>query len=217
MHKWLETKTMTLVGASGRWVAALLVLLFLGVACGPSAPTAEAPLAGEASGQEGPAATAVPADAAAESGYPPPQPPLPTVPQEGYPVAPQLPPTATPLPDVYPPPAEEILEPRFGFDLPLRSGATSISGQAPPNLSLAIVDVTFNGELLGSGVSTADGQFTIGVLPLREGNRIGVTFGELEPGLSIADMSIKYYPYRGDGFMNIPNVGIMLESTLVEP
>lgn len=132
-------------------------------------------------------------------------------------MAPQLPPTATPLPDVYPPPAEEFLEPRFAFNLPLKAGATVVSGQAPPNLAIALVDVTFNGTLLGSGVTTADGTFEFGVQPLPEGHRVGLTFSELEPGATIADMSVKYFPYRGDNFMNIPNVGIMLETTLVEP
>ncbi len=92
-----------------------------------------------------------------------------------------------------------------------------VTGQAPPNLALALVDVTFNGALLGSGVSTADGTFSITVPELPEGHRVGVTFAELEPGLSIADMSVKYFPFRGENFMNIPNVGIMLETAIVEP
>jgi hypothetical protein len=61
-----------------------------------------------------------------------------------------------------------------------------------------------------------DGTFSIGVQGLPEGNRIGITFSELEPGLDIAGMSIKYFPYRGENFMNLPNVGIMLETALVE-
>lgn len=204
----------------------LLFLLLTAVACGPVAdggtqPTAvvqEAPQDAEA-GQPTSTAVSVPAEEsypAAESGYPPPV-PMPEPREEGYPVVPQVPPTLTPLPDVYPPPAEAFLEPRFAFDLPLKAGATSVSGQAPPNLSIALVDVTFNGTLLGSGVTTPEGTFNFNVQELPEGHRVGLTFGELEPGSTIADMSVKYFPYRGDGFMNIPNVGIMLETVLVEP
>jgi hypothetical protein len=153
-----------------------------------------------------------------ENAYPAPEPPPLTEAPGSYPVEPALPPTATPFPDVYPPPAveEQFLEPRFAFDLPLQAGASVVTGQAPPNLAIALVDVTSNGTLLGSGVTMPDGTFSIGVQGLPEGNRIGITFSELEPGLDIAGMSIKYFPYRGENFMNLPNVGIMLETALVE-
>jgi hypothetical protein len=196
----------------------LLALLLMAAACGPVAPAA--PTAG--AGAQSTSDTAVPAEPAsgdtADTAYPVPQSPVSAdAAGEAYPVATLVLPTATPFPDVYPPPAETFEEPRFQFDLPLRAGATEVSGQAPPGLTLAIVDVTFNGELLGSGVTKADGTFSINTQELPDGHRVGVTFGELEPGLTIADMSIKYFPHRGDNFMNIPNVGIMLETALVEP
>ncbi len=154
----------------------------------------------------------------AEQGYPPPPPVLPTV-QESYPAETLPLPTATSLPDVYPAPtiAEVFAEPRIRLDLPVRAGSSMVTGQAPPGLVLALVDVTYNGALLGTGTAGSDGRFTIDAQGLLEGNRLGVTFGELEPGLSLSEMSVKYYPHRGEGFMNLPNVGVMLDTTLIEP
>ena len=118
----------------------------------------------------------------------------------------------------YPPPSEseEFKEPRFRFDLPQMENNIVVTGQAFPNMSIAIVDVTFNGIVLGSGVSDAEGRFSITVEPLLQGHRIGLTFAKLEPGKSFNDMSIKYFPHRGEGFMNLPNVGVFLDTTLVE-
>ena len=198
-----------------------LVLLTVLTACGP---TAEPEQEVSSSSQESELATDIPMveeEVPAypmENGYPP---PLSITPQilEAYPIETLPPPSPTTIPDVYPPPTvEEVFaEPRIRLDLPVSVGDTTVTGQAPAGLALAVIDVTYNGALLGQGKTGADGQFTIDVGNLVEGNRLGLTFGELEPGLSIADMSIKYYPHRGEGFMNIPNVGIILDSTLIAP
>jgi len=92
-----------------------------------------------------------------------------------------------------------------------------VSGQAPPDLAIAVVDVTYGGVVLGSGVSDADGRFVIGVQSLPDGNRVGITFAELQSGKTLAQMSQEYFPHRGEGFINIPNVGIYFDSSLVEP
>jgi hypothetical protein len=118
----------------------------------------------------------------------------------------------------YPAPvaSEEFKEPRFRFDLPLTEGSTSASGQSPPNLAITIVDITFNGVVLGSGVSNDDGRFNVSVQPLPQGHRIGITFADLPPEKSFNDVSMELYPHRGDGFMNLPNVGIFFDTALVE-
>lgn len=206
-----------------------IVLLITLAACGPAAdqvreepaageavePTAE-PLPTEAEAQPQPAEETQ--GSPAEDGYPPPAPAIPLI-EESYPVETLPPPTATPIPDVYPPPtvAEVFSEPRIRLDLPVHAGDTAVTGTAPPGLALAVLDVTYNGGLLGTGKTDDDGRFNINVDGLIEGNRLGLSFGELEPGMSLADMSIKYYPHRGEGFMNLPNVGVMLDSTLIEP
>lgn len=211
------------------WAIYRQVLLFAGVAmmtlllaaCGPSVePAAETVVESAevmlptAEVEVLPAATETVVEVEAypaEESYPAPT--VMALPEESYPA---VPPTETP-PGEYPPAAEVFQEPRFRIDGPVRAGDSTISGQAPPDMELAIVDVTFNGALLGTGRSQSDGQFSIDVSGLNEGNRIGITFGALEEGLSIGDMSIKYFPHRGEGFMNLPNVGIMLDTLLVEP
>jgi hypothetical protein len=110
---------------------------------------------------------------------------------------------------------EPFKEPRFRFDQPLQAGATTVSGQAPPDVALAIADITFNGAILGSGRSDSDGRFSIPVSPLPGDHRIGLTVAELRPGQTISEMSDEYYPYRGDGFMNLPNIGVFFETALV--
>jgi hypothetical protein len=202
-------------------LVSILVLLTVLTACGPSAePEQEIPSGSQESVLATDTSTVeeeVPAYPV-ENGYPP---PISITPKylEAYPIETLPPPSPTPVPDVYPPPtAEEVFaEPRIRLDLPVSVGDTTITGQAPAGLALAVIDVTYNGALLGQGITGEDGRFTIDVGNLVEGNRLGLTFGELEPGLSYADMSIKYYPHRGEGFMNIPNVGVILDSTLIAP
>lgn len=195
-------------------MGAAIALLGL-AACGPAAnspaaaePTQAAPAQGE--GQSDAMATST----------------VPALPAESYPAPTQVdtssepyppPPPQTILSGDYPAPTvETFLEPRFRFDTPLASGATVVTGQAPPDVALAVLDVTYNGALLGTGRSDADGRFSINVAPLPGGNRIGLTIGELANGQTLNQMAETYFPYRGDGFMNLPNIGILFETALVD-
>jgi hypothetical protein len=130
---------------------------------------------------------------------------------------PALPATETPL--EYPPSAAEetFLEPRFRIDQPVAANATTITGQAPPNLTLAVLDVSYNGTPLGIGQSDESGRFSIPVTGLIAGNRIGLAIGELPEGLSIAQTAEQYFPYRGEGFQNLPNLGVFYDTALVQP
>ncbi|HRO23955.1 MAG TPA: hypothetical protein PLR07_06650, partial [Promineifilum sp.] len=67
------------------------------------------------------------------------------------------------------------------------------------------------------GRSDANGRFAIPVTGLVEGNRIGLGIGEVPAGQSLEQMAEFYFPHRGEGFMNIPNVGIYFDTTLVGP
>jgi hypothetical protein len=205
--------------------AALMVAAVFLAACGPGEPPVATPDTG-ASLEGGVAPTAAAGDPAAATSTAPsadagqgyPAPVAPTMTPASYPV--EAPPTLTPtpLPGSYPAPTTEVfLEPRFRFDVPLQAGATNVTGQAPPNLSLAVLDVTFNGALLGTGRSDESGRFSIPVTPLPAGNRIGLLIGELPEGQSLSQLAETYFPYRGDGFMNLPNVGVLYETALVEP
>lgn len=202
-------------------LAAVAVAFFVALAaCGPSTPAVdveeESPVTSTPLPLEAP--TDGEAPAASEDAYPPPTPAMPA--EESYPAGEpptRMVPSPTPLPEGYPASSDEVFEePRFQIDQPLVAGAERVTGQAPPNMTLAIANVTLSGEVLGTGVSDDQGRFDVAVSPLPAGNRIGVTFGELEEGMSFVEMAEEYYPHRGDNFMNIPNVGLYLETAQVE-
>jgi hypothetical protein len=140
--------------------------------------------------------------------------------ESGYPAAsevagyPERVSTVYPVESAYPEPSNIEESERFKIDQPLVPGSTTITGQAPKNLPLSIVDITFAGVVLGSGESGEDGRFSIPVTPLPEGHRIGLTISELGPGQTYEQMSVEYFPYRGEGFMNVPNVGIFFDTAL---
>jgi len=202
------------------WLITILVItILLLAACGPStppeatAPEATAPVL-EQAGNENAYPAQEPNLQPVESAYPPPV-EIPEV-VDAYPVDPPPLPDPTVVPESYPAAAEVFAEPRFRLDLPLNKEDRIVTGQAPPNLALAVVDVTSGGRVLGVGASDGDGRFTIGVQDLPEGYRVGITFSELQPGKTHADMSVEYFPHRGEGFMNIPNVGIFFDTAMVE-
>jgi hypothetical protein len=118
--------------------------------------------------------------------------------------------------DPYPPPVATD-KPLFQLDLPLTAGAPTVTGQAPESLPLAIVDITFGGIILGTGQSDEDGRFSIPVTPLPEGHRVGVTITEIEAGITFEEIAEQYFPYRGQGFINVPNVGVFYDSAITEP
>ncbi|MBX7251839.1 MAG: hypothetical protein K1X50_07640 [Candidatus Promineofilum sp.] len=119
----------------------------------------------------------------------------------------------------YPAPAAEetFLEPRFRIDQPVTAATTTITGQAPPNLVLAVLDVTYGGAPLGQGRSDENGVFSVPVSGLIAGNRIGLAIGELPQGLDIAQTAETYFPYRGEGFQNLPNIGVFYDTVVVQP
>jgi hypothetical protein len=71
--------------------------------------------------------------------------------------------------------------------------------------------------VLGTGESDNDGRFSITVTPLPEGHRIGVTITELETSSTYEEIAREYFQYRGDGFYNVPNMGIFYDTALTEP
>lgn len=192
-------------------LGALPFLLGL-AACGPAATEPVAPQPTTAAQPQGEA--------------PQPTSTIPMLPDESYPAPAPVDTSSEPYPPPPPqsimtgdypaPAAETFLEPRFRFDTPLSPGASVVTGQAPPNTALAVLDVTYNGTLLGTGRSDGDGRFAINVAPLTEGNRIGLTVGELAPGQTLNQMAETFFPYRGDGFMNLPNIGILFETAQVD-
>lgn len=180
-------------------------LLFLLAACGPIDNQAT----------PAPTATSAAAGSSAAEAYPPPA----ATPITGaYPA----PATAAAIPTTNPYPGPDstpvVLDaPRFAFDATLYAGDTVVSGQSPPDLSLAISDVTFGNVPLGVGVSDADGRFSIQVSPLPEGHRVGITLAELPPGKTFEEAAEELAKYRGEQFMSIPNIGVFFDTALVQP
>lgn len=209
----------------------MAVLLFITAACGPAAPevsepeeqsSSEVDVTNEPSNdetstsEESSSPTPV-QEAAGEEAYPPPPPTIEFPAADSYPVDPPPPtPFPSPTPASYPAVEDVFSEPRFRLNQPLASGNATVSGQAPPDLPLAIVDITFNGIVLGTGVSDGDGNFTINVSELPAGHRIGITFSQLQAGKTLVDMSEEYFSHRGEGFMNLPNVGIYFDTAMVD-
>ena len=195
-------------------VLCLLAVALAAVACGGAATTTTPTLAAATAAGDAPATSDLTATAPAapvDSGYPAAD----SASVDPYPAAGD---TALPA-ESYPAPAAEetFLEPRFRIDQPVSAAATTITGQAPPNLTLAVLDVTYNGAPLGMGQSDANGAFSIPVSGLVAGNRIGLAIGALPDGMDIAQTAEMYFPHRGEGFQNLPNVGVFYDSTLVQP
>lgn len=198
-------------------ISCFLILL---AACGSAeaVPTPVTEMGGEALSTIEAAPTAV--TNADSAGYPPPPAEVgqsgDPYPGGGNPLI--IPPTFTP-PASYPAmaTAEVFQEPRFRFDQPISVNASAITGQAPPNTPIAILDITYNGAVLGTGRSDESGRFSIPVSGLVSGNRIGLGISELAPGQTLEEMAQIYFPYRGEGFMNIPNLGMYFDTALITP
>lgn len=187
----------------------LLVLIAgMVVACNPTPPTAEEPT----NAGTGAATQAAPAD----ESYPSAQPTQPDPTLEAYPAG-GVSSEPVPAQDPYPAEEESDIEAAFVFDIytPIEAGNTTVTGQAPPNLALTILDMTFNGATLGSGSSDASGQFDIAVSELPAGHRIGILLSESDGGLTYQETLEKYFPYVGDGALNVPNIGLLFDTELV--
>ena len=193
--------------------AGLVVLLLS--ACGPSTPATPT-----TETQEEATRAATPTTVQSEApGYPAPGA------EEGYPVAPTrdrsigYPDPASEVPAAYPAPEEERGGPKgpiFALT-PVQAGDTVVEGVAPFDLQLAIVDVTFGGNILGTGRSDAEGDFSISVEPLIEGHRIGISVIAQDGTSTVEDIAVEYFPYRGEQFMNLPNVGVFFDTATVSP
>ena len=179
--------------SKSRFSLLLLSLIFILGACGP---------ADEEENPTSPVSTPYPASSETIENGVYPAPATETAAQD--PISPYPPPTASD-------------KPVFQLDLPLKAGATTVTGQAPESLPLAIVDITFGGIILGTGQSDEDGRFSIPVTPLPEGHRVGVTITEIEAGITFEEIAEQYFPYRGQGFINVPNVGVFYDSAITEP
>lgn len=102
----------------------------------------------------------------------------------------------------------------FQLDKPIVGGTSSITGSGSPGVPVAIFDITFMGEVLGTGKIGADGRFTVNVSPLESGHMIGLALGELA-GTSWNPDDFAGAEYRGEGATQIPQVGFFYDTTTV--
>lgn len=189
-----------------------LLMVLLMVASCQSSPS-ELPSTTEPISEATPVQTAV-----SENSYPAPVNTVSTT-NSGYPAPVATTPVETSA--AYPAPPQidtSLQDPRFAITAPVSASDTAVTGQALPGLELAIVDITYNGVILGTGLSDENGRFSIPVSSLIPGNRIGITLFKLRPGEStIEDAVVTLYSHRGEGYMNLPNVGIFFDTLLVSP
>ena len=108
--------------------------------------------------------------------------------------------------------------PAFEIEEPLVAGATQVRGKGPYDVPIVIVDVTMTAEPLGSGVIAPDGTFAIDVPNLVANHRIGIVVGVIEgtPVPSPDDYVQSFEPFRGEGYMNLPYIGVVFASSMVQ-
>ncbi|MBI5568059.1 MAG: hypothetical protein HY870_24385 [Chloroflexi bacterium] len=102
----------------------------------------------------------------------------------------------------------------FQLERPLVAGASIVRGTGLAGIPVYIADVTFMGELLGTGTIGSNGKFEVTVPPLSEGHRIGVALGVLDgTHWKVEDF---YKPdYYGPDFMQSPQVGFFFDTAMV--
>lgn len=159
----------------------VLIILFFLVSCGPS------------SSEE----TNTPNIAPSNTGYE-----APTSPDsKAYPVP-------TPVRS-YPVPIPVDESKRFTIDEPLKAGSTEITGTGPANIVIKVVNISYVGENLGSGIVAEDGTFHISLSKPVEANHL--------IGLQLSDQELEPQFLDGPDYSNIPMVGLVLAQVIVEP
>ena len=110
--------------------------------------------------------------------------------------------------DPYPAPGDEdgVL---LAINQPINAGDTMIHGVGPAGLPIIILNITFVGEQLGAGVIDEDGTFSIPVVPIPEGVRIGVTADS-----DVTD-SLEVEILPGEGEISVPRVGYFYDSVVI--
>jgi len=106
----------------------------------------------------------------------------------------------------------------FEIEEPVLAGASQVRGKGPYNIPIVIVDVTLAAKPLGSGMIASDGTFTIDVSEeLILNHRIGIMAGMTEgmtPVPSIETYMEDLKKFQGDGYRNLPYIGIIFASSM---
>jgi hypothetical protein len=115
-------------------------------------------------------------------------------------------------------PAISIEGPAFEIEEPVLAGALQVRGKGPYNIPIVIVNVTMAAEPLGSGIITSDGTFSIDVPELIANHRIGIMAGVIKetPVPSNEAYIESLEQFGGEGYMNLPHIGVIFASSLVK-
>jgi hypothetical protein len=103
----------------------------------------------------------------------------------------------------------------FRLAKPILAGSTTVSGTGPPGVPILLEDITFMGAVMGQTMVGADGKFQFPVEPLGANHRLGVTLGDIS-GTKFTQDQFNSPGYRGDGFMQVPNVGYYFDTEQVK-
>ncbi len=179
-----------------RFLAILLLLLFLAACSGPAAEPTATPAAPEsADATEEPAEDT---DAQAPDAYP-------AAGADAYPAA------------GYPGPAPDdpVNEVPFEINEPLTAGDMEVSGSGPGLVPIRLVSITNNGRVLAERVIPGDGQFTLQLVePLEAGDELGLLLGN--PGTPDVPPFIPDFYNRTEGAQEIEGIGIVLDTATVQ-
>jgi hypothetical protein len=95
--------------------------------------------------------------------------------------------------------------PDFRIDQSVQSGDILVHGTGPAGVNIKIVDVSWGGEIMGTGTIDTDGTFAIEVTPVEAGNRIAIMLENTgSSGLSYQDFQ------NNEHYQDLPMVGLLL-------
>jgi hypothetical protein len=102
--------------------------------------------------------------------------------------------------------------PDFTLNTPVKATDTEVSGSGPAGVPIKLVDVSNSGETLAENTIGSDGTFKFDVSgKLVAGNSIGLKLGNVE-GTGLDPNGF----LSGPGYVDMPFVGTLFDSTVVE-
>jgi hypothetical protein len=129
-------------------------------------------------------------------------------------------PGMTPTPaNSYPALASQTPDPKaiaMRLDLPLKAGATTVTGNAPAGIVVSIQNITTMGDELGSGVVGPDNRFTVTVVPLEANVRLGLFVKDVGSSGKNPD-DFNNDAYKGPNPLMVPSVGYYQDTASVTP
>ncbi len=110
--------------------------------------------------------------------------------------------------NAYPVPRVVDESKRFTIQGPLHPGDTIVRGMGPPDVPIKIISISYVGEPLGFGSTNPDGTFNIEISPPLESNHV--------IAIQLSDESLKSDFLDGPGYTDIPMIGLVLTTSVVE-